>query len=534
MKNLQAAAPIAIVMLLAAQGGCVYQNIIEIVGDAGIDAPADQDLEHEGPATPTTYPVCPLGWTCDDFTYPVTNPAPPVDILVVVDNSGSMAAEQENLKTAFPDLIGGLLDPPIDPATGRRIQPPVRDLHLGVISTDMGVAGYSVPTCGTNPFSGDDGLLQSEPHGTGCAYSYPEFLTYLVPADAEPNLSMVNQLAFDFGCIAMLGTEGCGFEQQMEAAYKAVTVNTQPGGANQGFARSDSILALLFVTDEDDCSAADNTIFDVNALTYSINLQCYFNSAKLHAVSRYAEAMRSVKSDPEKLVVGMIVGVPPGEPDCNGSGDTLGLCLELPDMIEKVRSDGELLEYVCKYPPACTPMSNCISEAFPARRFVELAQLIGKNAVVQSICTSDFGPALASLTSKISESIKSYCTLGMRATVEKVDSCHCRSNCRLVEMLGDDRPCSSGKSPYSYGTDPVTDKWTDPSTGRRHSLCEVPSALTTVSDCLLSCIDPSQRYTPGSSGWYYLPVSGESPCPRIEITSDMQPDPGSSLILMCP
>jgi hypothetical protein len=69
-----------------------------------------------------------------------------LDILFVVDNSDSMAEEQERLA----DDLSLLFD---------RLQGPagLPDLHVGIISTDMGIRG-DLPGCEA---PGDDGVLQS-------------------------------------------------------------------------------------------------------------------------------------------------------------------------------------------------------------------------------------------------------------------------------------------------------------------------------------------------------------------------------------
>src|SRR5262245_29508084 len=71
-------------------------------------------------------------------------PAPPIqalDLLFMVDNSNSMREEQANLTSNFPAFLTALGS--------------ASDVHVGVVSSDMGSAGYPVTTCGT--LSGDDG-----------------------------------------------------------------------------------------------------------------------------------------------------------------------------------------------------------------------------------------------------------------------------------------------------------------------------------------------------------------------------------------
>ena len=387
-----------IFMMVAAMAFCACGSSVGTEGDgqADGDATAD-DGAGETQADPGEDPG-------PDLPPPPESAA--VDILVVVDNSGSMAAEQANLRTAFPTLITALLDPPIDPETGARVHEPVRDLHIGVVSTDMGVGGYDVQTC-ENPHVGDDGVLQHDPHGAGCAASYPSFLSYRIGEAEDPDMELIGAMSADFGCIAELGTNGCGFEQQLEAAWKALTVHSQAGGANAGFLRPDTLLVVLVMTDEEDCSAADPTMFDIMSLPYSINLQCFYQAGKLHPVSRYANDLRSLREHPEHVIVSMIVGVPLTAA-CNGRGNALAGCLEEAAMQEVVRPDGEVLEYSCKYPTDCTPpdppdTGNCTTEAYPARRFVQLAQELGESAMVHSICTDNYGPPLMSIAERIEE-----------------------------------------------------------------------------------------------------------------------------------
>ncbi|MFH1436815.1 MAG: hypothetical protein ABIJ56_14000 [Pseudomonadota bacterium] len=471
-----------------------------------------------------------------------------VDVLVVVDNSGSMAAEQSMLRDAFPGLITSILDPPFDPDTGKRVHPPVRDLHVGVVSTDMGVGGYDVQTC-DEPMVGDDGVLQRTPRGASCAPSYPMFLSYQIGETEEPYIDMVNAMAQDFGCIAVLGTNGCGFEQQLEAAWKALMVHSQTGGANAGFLRQDTILVILFVTDEEDCSAQDTSIFDIASLPYSINLQCYYQKDKLYGIDRYLNDLSSLRSNRANLLLGFIVGVPPGEARCEGRGSDIGGCLDVEAMQEVVRADGELLEYACKYPSDCLPpdppdAGNCSSEAFPAVRYVQLAQQFGDNAVVQSICTSSFEPAVAALTERLRESIQEQYRQAELPVVKDPDEpsgCRCIARCSIIEKLSDNRPCESLGRPekITYLDDdglPIVE--VDEETGQEHTLCLIEQAGAVISDCSPPCDDPDLVYAkdPSRQGWWYDPSEDSDGDgigdPQLHF-DEVQPESGSSLTIEC-
>ena len=319
-----------------------------------------------------------------------------VDVLAVVDNSMTMDLRQQ----IFIHDIGGLITSLLNPSDGT----PVRDMHLGVVSTDMGIGGYFVPTCEDSPV-GDDGILLDEPHGEGCASTYPNFLSYEMGMEQEPDTEAIGMLDDDFGCIARLGTHGCGLEQQLEAAFKALVIHTQGGGPNAGFLRDDSILVILFLTDEEDCSASDLSIFEGIGFENPINLQCHLHPEMLHPVSRYADGLRGLRSSVDDLIVGFIVGVPPGETACEGSGDAISGCLSVPAMEERVNADGNALEFSCTWPPGCTFPTDCSIFAFPPTRFVQFAQSLGDNAIVRSICTDSYEPFMQDVAQRVHQAI---------------------------------------------------------------------------------------------------------------------------------
>jgi len=471
-----------------------------------------------------------------------------VDILVVMDNSQSMAAEQALMGDAFPKIIESLLTGR-DLATGEQVHAPVYDLHIGVVSTDMGVGGYAVTTCENDPLLGDDGFLQHAPRGPDCDPAYPDYLSYEIGPRADPDIAQVQKLAGDFGCIALLGTSGCGFEQQLEAACKALIDHSVPGGANAGFLRDDSIILIRFVTDEEDCSAADVTIFDLSiAPPYSINLRCHYEAAKLHPIDRYVDAFRGLRQDPDKVVLGFIVGVPPDEPDCNGRGNEIDRCLYIEAMQETVRPDGDLLEYVCRYPSTCTPPEppdpgDCISEAFPARRFVELAQQFGENAVVHSICTGDYTPAMAALTEKLQTVITAQAFISetaLSAGKDPTDPCRCLADCVVYEILSDDGDCPLGKPYYDRNGDGAVPDYEIDHRLNAYTLCELPQAGTIINggvSCDAACNDPGAVYSinPDIDGWWYHPFA-DSGLPERHPTiflDAVAPEYGSRVVIEC-
>jgi hypothetical protein len=63
--------------------------------------------------------------------------------------------------------------------------------------------------------------------------------------------------------MASVGSGGCGFEHPLEAVYRALHDCPSDANctipANLGFLRPDALLAVVWVTDEDDCSAPPDT-----------------------------------------------------------------------------------------------------------------------------------------------------------------------------------------------------------------------------------------------------------------------------------
>ena len=92
-----------------------------------------------------------------------------VDLLFMVDNSNSMTEEQASLTSEFPRMINILASGDFDQdgdfagdgEAGDEDFRPVRDLNVGVITSDMGAGGFTLPTCRAADF-GDDGILRSQ------------------------------------------------------------------------------------------------------------------------------------------------------------------------------------------------------------------------------------------------------------------------------------------------------------------------------------------------------------------------------------
>ncbi|HEU5057674.1 MAG TPA: hypothetical protein VFU21_14165 [Kofleriaceae bacterium] len=174
----------------------------------------------------------------------------PLDILFVVDNSGAMRQEQEALATGFP----ALLEPLADQDGG------LPDLHIGIVSSNVGTGptGGGGDACAGN---GDNGVMQV---GEGFCPALTDGSRYLIDvlvdeAEGTREFNYTGDLASQFACMVQLGTQGCAFEQHLEAMRRALSADN---AANAGFVRDSAALAVIIVADEDDCSASDRDVFD--------------------------------------------------------------------------------------------------------------------------------------------------------------------------------------------------------------------------------------------------------------------------------
>lgn len=471
-----------------------------------------------------------------------------VDLLFMVDNSNSMATVQVNLTAQFPRLIRILVTGDFDESgeTGDNDDDfdPVRDLNFGVITSDMGTGGYTVPTCANSDF-GDDGILQTRGRLPGCQMEYPSFLNFRIGRD------MPEQFARDAACVATLGTGGCGLEQQLEAPLKALTPSAptawtapdfvRPGtpdaprglnngffrnspghgdGANAGFARENSVLALILVTDEEDCSAFDPDYYEFDSAIYGgreqINLRCFLYPEGLHPIERFVNGYVQLRTRPGLLVFGGITGIPPDLAPRPGERVDYERILADPRMQGEV--DPERPQRV---------RSSCNTEvgsADPPRRIVQVAQGLeerGAGVTLQSICSNDFRDALSEVIRLVKSALGAAC-LPRPLNVDASGQVSC--DVIAIPPTGQDCPEGSSQKLDERG-DPVFE-------GMR-PVCVIPQLV------------PASRAPgappPSGTGWYYdnFTADGEGNCAsgagqpfqRIAFTS--QPVSGTEVRLEC-
>jgi hypothetical protein len=251
-----------------------------------------------------------------------------IDLLLAIDNSGSMADKQQILALAVPDLVEGLVNPrcidpqgalaPVKPAKPTDDCPdgmerdfePVLDIHIGIVSSSLGAHGaYSDKNgCEDKASQNDRGrliarLAPTDDTFTADDYRDKGFLAWDpsqkidgqadlpgptdgeadIHADSDSDLNSTALVPVLRDMVEGVGQVGCGYEAQLESWYRflvdpdpleSVTVpmdndpSTLPPAEVQGtdttllaqraeFLRPDSLLAIILLSDENDCSIRD-------------------------------------------------------------------------------------------------------------------------------------------------------------------------------------------------------------------------------------------------------------------------------------
>ena len=154
-----------------------------------------------------------------------------VDLVFVIDNSGSMSDEQDNLVASFPGFVAGM----------RTALHEADSYRVGVLTTDEYSHHSSPCTRVLGAFVRETGGAASS--ATECG-PFAEGGRYM--SDADPLESM-------FACVAKVGTSGNGAERPVDALLTALSPALQePGGCNEGFLRDDALLVAVIISDEDD------------------------------------------------------------------------------------------------------------------------------------------------------------------------------------------------------------------------------------------------------------------------------------------
>ena len=158
-----------------------------------------------------------------------------MDLVFVVDDSGSMSEEQANLASNFP-MFASVLQSYVN-ENGEHIDFRIAVTTTGKDETTTVVfGGQSIPMTEHGP----DGKFLNN---CGVTQRWLDTNT--------PNL------ATTLGCRANVGTSGASQEMPMLMAKHALSEQVT-AGPNAGFLRDDALLGVVMLTDEDDSSSSES------------------------------------------------------------------------------------------------------------------------------------------------------------------------------------------------------------------------------------------------------------------------------------
>lgn len=359
------------------------------------------------------------------------------DILIVVDNSGSMAEEQGNLAQNFLNQdpaqcpLQDLANIPEEYKNPKREQYTgdgdlalcgfiqivaafENDFRVGLITTDVGLCDNRLPQPGdTHGFHPQRGCLQPDSNGA----------RVIARTDLEDDDATNDDLAARFATtLEGISTFGSPFERGLDAmtTFLDPASDRHPDCADHlaQFRRDDASLVVIFLTDEEDCShglgdgVLENFGNENNGevcgefpehFLQTPSSDCYARESELSPVDLYLTAL---KAHDENAKVAVIAGaiddvdgnaVPAG---CLVGGDGLpqggdGVCFE----------SGGLSNFVGAGEP-CGPDTGdergglpcCVADA--GDRYFQFAELAG-NKATDSICNQSFRQTMLQLAAFI-------------------------------------------------------------------------------------------------------------------------------------
>lgn len=221
-----------------------------------------------------------------------------LDLLFMIDNSLSMADKQEILKQAVPVLLTRLVSPACVDEQGTPLGGnapcsagapefnPIRDIHIGVVTSNLGDMGAtSAGACSV----GDKGQLIATPalretplqnwNNQGFLAWDPDAEQGRGRHDPPGTISRTSLIGAFQDMVVAAGEQGCGYEASLESWYRflidpeppasvgfelennnttsVMGVDTTILAQRAQFLRPDSLVAVIMLSDENDCSIAD-------------------------------------------------------------------------------------------------------------------------------------------------------------------------------------------------------------------------------------------------------------------------------------
>jgi hypothetical protein len=380
------------------------------------------------------------------------------DILFIIDNSGSMVGEQAQLGASF-NAFAQVLDEKFGD-----------QYHIAVISTGMESPGCpacdAVITQSCMNETGENGRFQDRIGENIGTIDNPEYVftedpncpRWLEPEDKDCFYDIATDKGF-----SLVGINGCGYERGL--APMRVALDNLAGSYNQGFLRKDATLAVVIITDEDDCGEVGDVTEGLGGIGGNV---CYYASKgvdpdggfsdpdgvpyRLTPVEDYYNFLLGLKDNREGMVkFAAIVGIK----DINDLSTTT---IEYTWDASKNRYQ---IDDACTT-AGCTG-AFCFAE--PGTRYIRLAQMfgIGKNGFIDTICQNSFSTTMEALGTFVacpkrfllSEEILDPDLANILINDEGVPRFSCDKPGELEECSGEsDTSCSQGNCVETWSYTP--------------------------------------------------------------------------------
>lgn len=259
-------------------------------------------------------------------------------------------------------------------------------------------------------------------------------------------------------CMGMVGVGGCAYESPLEAAYLALQRTLDPDDPAHGFLRHDAALFVLFVTDEVDCSVKPEhtDVFDpagdrahwppdaaeaTSAICWNAAMRCAgtpedyacaeADEGPLQPLSRYRDLLRAIdldkqhaqSTDAQRVFVHVL-------------GGTAASRHALDEMVF-VPSTDPTLATAFGIAPGCTwtrGEPGDFATAYPPGRLRVLADEFAEEVPLFSLCTEDYGQALACVPGQLDTTAP--CVAGCAADIDPATE-ELEVDCTAIEHAAD-------------------------------------------------------------------------------------------------
>jgi hypothetical protein len=331
-----------------------------------------------------------------------------MDLLFMVDDSSSMTPVQQNLAQNFPVFINVL----------QQLPGGLPNIHIAVTTSSMGAGAFtsSVPGC----MNADDGNFVNQVRAAAdpalCTTSHLNDGEHFIIASQDGSANnFVGDLPTVFGCIAQVGANGCGYEQQLAAVETALGPNAPPG--NAGFLRDYAFLGIVLITNEDDCSApSDSHLFDPDDMSLG----------PLRSFRCTEYGILCDGQPPPRMAAGPLANC--GSNDARAQTDPSHSLLPIQhfiDVFHQLKPSPERIR-VSAIAAATTPFNvvtdqdgiaglehSCMSTngtfGDPAVRIKQLVDSFGANGGMTSICQDSYSDAISLIASGLASMARRQC-----------------------------------------------------------------------------------------------------------------------------